>query len=314
MSEYFLPEKNPGPEINADDYFVYRMTEYENRLNALAEAGSPIPDKNAIIKELDELCPYLGKEVLFSGSGIFSRQKENGEIVDSYDTRKGMVGISRGINIYRVKRENEEKWKVFHQISLGKKNTTTAITHPVEEQFFCYLEADSEIIPSDSLKEIFNDPEKANEASPESLSILRDISLEIAKTVSSEWFRQLPGASQQEQIQAMVEVAETHAYLRNRDILISGSHCYSPFIKDGDLVQDCLDISRLITVRGTCLGFESLGTGNQGIEGVHDVPHEDSGLCLVVDPCDESREALAIRQDRLLFVPLSNKDNSISIL
>lgn len=308
MSEYFTPEERSKRELGPDDYFVHQMNEYEKKLNILAEANQPLPDKNEIIRELDGLCPYLGKKVLFGGSGIFPGKNSSGEPIDKFDTKQGMVGISKGTNVFRVSRGEEIFWKVYHKILISRNSYQVPATHQVEERIYCYMETDSEIIPYDSLDDIFSSQETIIDA--ESLLGLRHISTEVGKILSTKEFQQSAEELQHEKVQVWLEGAEQFAALRNKEVLVNGSRFYVPLVKDGGLTQDRLDIDSNITVSGICLGYGSLGVGEQQ----RAIQDEDVGLCLALDLCESSRDFLAMDKRQLLLVPLSDAANEISIL
>lgn len=325
-AESHNPNECGQTEIIAAEDYAALMRTWEAHINTL-----PLDeDLNAALQqataEINEVYPYNGETVHFSGEGIFPAsddmaEETSGEFVqydtatlqnptDCWGATEGLTGVANGIWPISCQEVDRTEWRLMHRVSLGTATKQTSLTLVQQNHLFCYLTAAATLVPVKGIEEIYNEADAAADTLPHPHNTLSTLSDQLSGTISSTRFRRLKHAAQKRIVDACVERAEREAGIREKWAVIDASYCYAPLLKGDELHQILLDISDTL-VSGHCLGVESAERVRLQYKAIRSDAHvtdKYAGLCIVVEPEESVAQELGVNTGQILFVPISSQE------
>lgn len=352
------PKDNPEfggstPEVILDDAkeFYSRLRYWKDELNLAAlyldqkEFGEFCVD---VIAEVDAICPYLHEPICISGkallpdpSGLHKFEDEENEqdrpvsqikVLDRNDEDEtvyaevdSMIGIHNGITIALVEDDEtgESNWHLRHMVAIGRYQYSLAkATRCVSETVFGYFDVDSEIITIDSIDEAVSGHDLNKPVTDEIVDAVDYYSGSMRRLLNSKRFRGLPHKRQLELFENLMDEAEMHAPVRDKEVAIylmytaktprsyswPGHYVYIPETEGGAVRYKKRHFTGDI-IGGICMGLTSLEAATlheRPIRKPRDLKDPKAGLCLAIAPDDVTSERTGA--EKLIYVPISAQD------
>jgi hypothetical protein len=267
--------------------------------------------------ELEQLCPYYSAAVFISGLGLIPDIKkiENNEIYEvKYDYSEGLFGNHLGVDVSFVEDKRGHHWgQIKHMILMGSMMHRASPFVSETKNIFALFDLDAEILSLDAVEDAYPQA-NYNLVSWWSDSEIDDIaqsnSKEVLSLVRSTKFRRATQVKQVDLLQEKVYKANTELPAHGADIFATAQYAVAPTITDNQTLSlVSFDMSEHV-LHGEYLGFGSLDcmlAMRKAIRSDKDLFSKYAGLCLVVDPYEETRQSLSLKADQVLYVPISNK-------
>ena len=262
---------------------------------------------NRAIRELDKSFPYIGQAVFISGNGLHPEiDQENGIFLgESWGYSDGLEGIHNGFMTVYYQQNDTKKYKIMQQIMLGSKSNNIAQTLYQDLTLVAFFDLDSNIILLNQLDEIFYKDDGSIDFDRQ-LETLIQSSIALNSLIRSTKFRRQTRQKQQQEIDNLINIAENQSKIRGSKMFIEGQYAYiNIFAKKINLLP--IDIVGK-KIGGMCLGIESIHSlklRNQAIRRNSDLIDESSGICLMIDPDQETKDTLHIKTKKILYLPIN---------
>lgn len=306
--------------------FYQAAHNWQQNLDAMMQAGEPftLVLQTSIEQELDTLCPYIGERVLLKGFGILPViDEDSGEFAGNTFGHHEAGGQHLGVRVLSISGMDEhfrpqEKpgddttlvdatppiVRVLHMVYLGGDLEPTSPTFQTSHSYFGLFHLDSHLVLLDEVEESFRQPElpAAN------LELLLDTSREFRSMLCSTPFRRLKHRQQRQRVDEVLKEANQKLSLLDADLSVMCDYFHRPCLETsfgGALSFMPTDVPDLI-INGTCLGVDSIEgpqLANRPIRRDRDLQDKLAGLCLVLDPDEESRHALQLADQQVVYIP-----------
>lgn len=289
--------------------FYDEVVQKQVQIDSYPEGQLPAEVRQAVITELDMLCPYKDEVVCMNGAGVVPYFGEDGEWRQDAQIQthgETEVGIHNGVAIIPDP-ENPKRLVIMHHLVGSSEYEMKGFTYTRFNNYNTFFNMNASITLVDQLEScwIKGDPE----VNPDWQNILKNRSKELQTTIHSKDFRQLKRKKQAKQIDIAVEQLEEETRLIGVNLRILGEYCYVPYptINQRDVSWFPLDD---LMLQGTCLGLISLDTYVDDllpIRKLGDRLDKKGGVCLVFDPELEQKDLLGVAHDQVIFVPTLQK-------
>lgn len=268
-----------------------------------------------IIQELDRFYPYTGQAVFMTGLGMHPVQdQENGKLIDEiWEHRLGEPGIHNGFYIDDYSEDGNPGRQIMHQLTVAERGEKIGKTLFQKQVIVSLFNLDSLVLPATDIDRVFGIEESA--ASPDfakKFDLMMGYSKELTKIYKSTTFRRLNHDQQISVVREFICEADRRTKLRDLSVIATAQYAYVPLLKSGwQLIPFKL---QEFDISGTCVGLESTETitmRRKAIRKDADLTDKHAGLCLVIDPDDETCKELNLRNDSVLYLPTSSQSFEI---
>lgn len=260
-----------------------------------------------IINELNGFYPYIGQAVFMSGVGMHPVQdEETGRLTDEiWEHRFAQGGIHHGFYIDDYAEADTMERQIMHQLTIGEISEKIGKTLFQKQVLVSLFNLDSMVLPVNDIDRAFGIEDQVPDYEFEKrLDLMMGYSKKLTKIYKSTSFRRMNHEQQISLVREFLSEADRKTKLRDISVMVTAEYAYVPLLTSGwQLIQfpvEELDIS------GTCIGLESTESvtmKEKAIRKDSDLIDKKAGLCLVIDPDDETREELRLRPDSILYLP-----------
>lgn len=306
-----MSETGPTEILTEESYiqdFYDNVVEYQALLDRTPPDEIDSTLREAIVSELDQICPYAGETVCMNGRGIVPRFDDDGDyesdtVIDTHGDTD--FGVHLGMAIV-PDYDNKDRLLIMHQVFLHKEHSVLGYTARQSTQFFAFFDINSSITRVEELESVFqhNNPETGG-LNPHWDTALENYSNKVFNLLKSTQFRRSNKRGQMAKLQALIYEAEQETTLQDSYMRILAGYGYLLVPTENRKHFVPMDISE-DTIDGTCMGFISLDylqIKNKAIRKDADRPDELAGLCIVLDPSEDTRNRLRLEPNHVLYIP-----------
>lgn len=275
------------------------LNETQIHADALALGSEFIP-------VIDGNFPYLFQKVHISGRGIFPVTDEQGIIdSESWGLSEGSFGTHHGFVVLDIAPEGSYDFRVMQKILVQETLEYAFTTLETRHRIFNYFELDSQILPHNEMESILSSHDSREEDSQNQLEIIDGFSKDFNKILRSTEFRRLKHRQQRRLVDDMLVSVNKYISIRDLQFMGEPEYGYAPFSGGSQRGFVALTLGDIL-IGGSCLGVDSIESAllaSKAIRSDKDMADKYAGLCMVVDPDTDTRQALQLAESQVLYIP-----------
>lgn len=319
------PEKDIAeatPTYQLIDRCYEKARYYQSVLDSGEVAGSEyIELAHHIIEELDHLYPYNGEPVYMSGQAFIPFTDEEGNVRgEGFAAIEGCAGFHQGFNTINWEDEDGKTvTRIVHQVLVGERRDTTYITAPKQSRLLYFFELESAVFSMEELEETMLSNQSSVQEENNSHDIVESYSKRFVDLLLSTKFRRMPHRQQKRLVDDFMIEAEDAAKVRDMQVIAEPLYAYTPFVTSGDtgVTRHYMPLNlSSVVVSGTCVALDALVTAELKAHPIRrnaDAVFLRDGLCLVVDPDEDTRQGLNLAPDQVLYIPTQSQSFEAAI-
>lgn len=307
-------EESPQSEVEA---FYERVQFWQQQINQANQDKKESLNTicHSAIRELDAICPYYDKYVFVRGTGLYPQFDPDGtpvseEFVDS----EGQIGLHQGVDILTYEQDDQQRHALIHKLQINQLQAGTLPNTILDTRdVFAAFSMRSELMPIDEIEDAFiSDTALDGEARGR---ILNDYSRKLSSLFCSTAFRRLDRGRQIQKVERFISEAEAKVGIREKQFIGNPQYIYLPVANNETWAMVPWQSTDQV-IEGTCLG---LGTIEIGLLSGHavrrdaDLLDKHAGLCLIVQPTEETVSELKLQKQQPIYIPLSSHDFDASV-
>lgn len=270
---------------------------WQDKIDSAADYELKVDYSVQALNDLSITFPYVGYEVYICGRGLHAvadRYSQKKFLDDNWDPSTTSYGVHQGF----VALPQGGK-----RIEIAQKVLIEHIAYMVggkskELNIYTYHDLESKMLVADEIDEIYEGDQDVPVA--QKLKAAYRSSQQLKVLLATNEFLELNQEGQLQQLDLLVAQAEEETGLRDMSLVIDGLFCYSTGIKEGYHLITGIDISKQV-ISGTCLGVEAI---ENLLLQYMTLAKDSHGICLVIDPDEETRLKLGLKGQQLLYVPV----------
>jgi len=170
---------------------------------------------------------------------------------------------------------------------------------------------DSTCLVVRELDEIFHEDDNSIDFNDQMDTLVKS-SIALRSLIHSTKFRRMKKEQQKKQVDNIINTTELATRLRGSTLLAEAEYAYiNIFDKNINLLP--MNIRGLV-IGGVCLGMESiegLRLRRKAIRNNADLIDGDAGICLVLDPNEETKQGLNMGDQHALYLPIGGQNLEI---
>lgn len=262
--------------------------------------------RNRAVAELDGMYPYKGQFVFISGRGIHTEYDEEGrEPVENW-CHIETEGQHNGFAVVELEDFDTKRFVVMQQIFMGYR--AGLISKGLHQQltFFDYLDLNSLCIPAKEIQGVLDENQEEVDLQ-EQMDVVMSGSKKLVRMIADTGFRRMSWIKQRKQLDSLVRETDKESKLRGAKLQAVAEYGYIAQYEKNLKLSAISIRDRLIG--GVCLGVESLENLVLRVRPIRNdgnLVNKYAGLCLVIDPNCETKEALRMGE-HLLYVPIGQE-------
>lgn len=314
------PDKNPEYDLPVFQY-EKQQAKYYRRAEKLQDAVDGAPDPEAfihgqthdLIAKVDKANPFMNESVVMSGYGITNTYVD-GERVDEDEGTEltELWGVHQGVTFVLDETRQPVKWRVMQMIGTYQEVVEDEDGDPIIKASWAHMDMDATVTPAAEIESAFTDRRSMNVVTlGERLQRAEDYSAAMKRLLNDPAFQSLSHKRQQALLLERAEAADNDTQLRDVFTAISVRYCLvlGEGRKKGKFIERVNLDKR---VEGVLLGLVSVETlldHKQRIRRRKDIILKAAGLCLVLDPNEETREEYELKDHQPMYIPLVKVKN-----
>lgn len=288
--------------------FYAKVTAHQAYLDTTAYEKISSEKQLSMLADLDSICPFYGEEVFMNGQAVVAEVDEDDEYIgDEVINTKGnaISGVHSGMAIIEDP-ENNKRYLFVHQLQLPHEPETLGRTRVRFTQDIAYFNMNTSITFLNDLEEALAGDREDSGINEDWQNLLMSNEKNIQKVVCSTKFRRMNKKAQQIGLEALLIKTEKETGLVDSKVTILAGYGYVQLNETTDRQLDIFEIGNE-DVHGSCLGFFSLDLLKTSISAIRtnrDRPDILAGLCMIIDPDLETRQALDLEHKQTILIPL----------
>lgn len=284
------------------------------RAQYLEELINKAPDKDTvqqlyaeIMPSIEKDFPYYGQPVYMSGIGLHPIFDDEGSsiVAESWQLSEGDNGMHLGFAILHDDDNEIKPFHIMHKVLVGEGNSIPFATVEMDAKVYKYFDLDSQLLPVIEVEAALSSYEFSDTEPHDRLDIINDSSKEFVDMLRSTKFRRLQHKRQQRVVDDFLLHVESKASVRDLQFIGEPLHAYVPSLIGNKRYFSQLSLEDAL-VAGTCLGIDTVETGilnRKAIRKDADLGDKWCGLCLVIDPDDDTRSFLQLNDGQVVYIP-----------
>jgi hypothetical protein len=261
----------------------------------------------ALVAELDAIFPMFDEIVWLHGQALVPLADENGDISGEGFTSTDGYGKHKGFDTVMWEDDGMVKMKIMHRILVGEEVEAPFKTVVRQEKYYKYFDLDAAVFSVDELEEaLLTGQGGPIEKHDNICDVVEGESRQLVSMLRSTKFRRLSHRQQVKLVDNFVVQAEDKARIRDLQIIAEPLYAYAPLLGKAAVRRFVpIDLSEVV-IKGVCVGLDALVTTElrqQPIRRNQDNSFLYDGLCIVVDPDEDTRTGLGLAQAQVLYVP-----------
>ncbi len=304
------------PEQDKAELAYAQAWAYQAELNATSDGVTR--DKRQLIQnELDSIFPYMGQQVYVSGNGVYPVcDVETGEVLDEiHGFVSGQQGLHVGFFVAEINEGSTLRYQVLQQIALGQVKSKPCLTVDRQETISTFVDLDASVLLISDINNVYNpDSDVEDDDFHDRIERMLGMSKELTGLYKSTTFRRMRHAKQLRTVMDFLINADRETRLRNVGIMTEAEYAYTPSLSDGWRLIPLLIEKTLI--EGTIVGLdstESVTMKAKAIRNNDDLLDKNAGLCLVIDPTEESKDVLSLSANSVVLLPTASQEFEIAL-
>lgn len=289
------------------DIAIERARQWQTFFDNLVDFSNLEALTEQAIREMDEAFPYINSAVLISGNRIRPVLDDvtKEPISEEFTYGPGTLAKHLGFTVLSIEADdNTKQLRVMHVVFESYRESRLYSTVHQTLRYYEYFDLDSVLIVPDELNRLFYGSSEEEHDFEAQMSIVWDQSLEVNRILCSRSFRRLDISSQRKLLDELVAETESLVSIRGTEILAEGDYGYANVLrKSMEIIP--FNIGNVV-IGGTCLGIESIESltlRSRPIRKPSDLIDRYAGLCLVLDPNEETRHGLNLPEDQVFYLP-----------
>lgn len=292
------------------EIFYERARLIQEALDQTSSEEEAVVIKDAHIEELNQSYPYLGHAVITRGKGIFPRTDENGNIDDITAGEVEMSGgLHQGMHIIQLGFGESVTHRLMHKILVGTQTTEPLPLLENTLAIYHLMELNSVVIPLMELEEPFSSCLQTVDTPQEKIDAIYQKSLGLISLLSSTSFRRMKHKNQRKLLDDYLIEADGSIQVKELSVIAEPQYAYAPLFERGHRVFVPLDVGKVVLM-GTCVGLDSIEAAKiraKAIRRDSDLGDKSAGICIVIDPDEDTKKGLHLREDQVLYIPTANQ-------
>jgi len=309
-----MREHESLPEMGWEQQVVagcYERAEYLEELINKAQDVDTVKQLYAeIMPSIEKDFPFYGQPVYISGRGIHPIFDEDGTSVlgEGWQTSEGDVGFHKGFAIVHDD-DNDKPYRILHKIFTGEGYGSPLATVERETRVYKYFLLDSPLVPIIELEAALSSHEFSDTEFTDRLELVNKYSREFVTMLRSTTFRRLQHKRQRRVVDDFLLEVESKASVRDLQFMGEPQYAYVPILMGNTKFFKPVSLERYV-VNGTCLGVDTVETGKLSLKAIRkdaDLGDKWCGLCIVIDPDDDTRRGLSLGEEQVLYIPTNDQ-------
>lgn len=319
---------NPEFYQGGDDYLIQQQEIFHEKiylnqllideLDAKDEFTNEIAQE--ISKDLDQCCPYFLQPVLISGRALVPViDQEQMKIVGEEWSEVAVEGIHEGVDVIEIE---EGGYMLAQRAKLGDIFIKHGRTCAGMVGLYGYFTNEANITPILEIENNFNpyylsSNHSDDDSRMESFQLLSEKSARLVKLLGTSRFLRLGKARQHRLIDDFVVETSQQVSVAEYQVAVAAEYGYvTELTEDNRLALGKVALEGR-PVYGICVAIDSLERiclQKEKIKSDQQLLDREAGLCLVIDPDNDSRNDLELNETQVLYVPLSSQELELELL